>query len=208
MPGESDAEDITVPEIADLDTKGAISMVGDESIYRMILREYYRVIKTKADQIKECFDTQDWDDYTINVHALKSASRQIGATELADMAAALEKAGNDRNIDYITERTGPAIEKYLSYEPILAQLFSGEEDEDLSDKPAADKEVLTELLESIPEIADNLDIDSLEEVTGKIRSYSYPEDQKEFPTKLKEACEDMDFDLAVMVADEWKQLIG
>ena len=194
--------------IADLDTEQAISMVGDESIYRMILKEYYRVIKTKADRIKECIDTQDWDDYTINVHALKSASRQIGATELADMAAALEKAGNDRNIGFITERTGPAIEKYLSYEPILAQLFSGEEDEDLSDKPAADKEFLTELLESIPEIADNLDIDGLEEVTGKIRSYSYPEDQKEFTTKLKEACEDMDFDLAVMVADEWKQLIG
>ena len=201
-------EEVKAPEIADLDTFGAISMVGDESIYMMILKEYYRVIKAKSDKIMECFREQDWENYTINVHALKSASRQIGAIELSDMAADLEKAGNNRDIDFITERTGVAIEKYLSYEPVLAQLFSGEEvDEADEDKPEADKDTLLGLLESITDIADNLDIDELEEVTGKIRSFRYPDDQKDFPSRLKEACEDMDFDLAVMVADEWKKLV-
>ena len=200
------AEKKEVPRIGDLDTAGAISMIGNETLYLKILKEYYRVIGAKAEKIKECYDAEDWENYTINVHALKSASKQIGAIELSDMAANLEKAGNDKDIDFIKERTAPALEKYLSYEPVLAPLFKEEESEE--DKPEADKEELLALLESIYETADNLDFDALEEITGKISGYSYPDDQKEYPDRLKEACDDMDFDLATEIADEWKERLN
>ena len=208
---KGNAETITeskeAPKIGDLDTAGAISMIGNEELFMKILKEYYRVMHTKADKIKECYDAEDWENYTINVHALKSSSKQIGAMELSEMAAALEKAGNEKDIDFIKERTAPTLEKYLSYEPVFAPLCAEEEESD-SDKPAADPEELKGLIESIYGVADDLDFDALEEITNKICGFSYPDDQKEFPGRLKEACEDMDFDVAVGIADEWKEKLG
>ena len=195
-----------IPVIGDLDTQTAITMIGNETLFFKILKEYYRVINAKADKIRESYSKEDWETYTIDVHALKSSSKQIGAMELSEMAADLEQAGKDRNIDYIREHTEHALEKYLAYEPVLAGLFAEEENaENAEDKPEADKNELLALIESIYEITDNLDFDALEEVSNKINGFSYPDDQKEFPGRLKAACEDMDFDLANTIANEWKE---
>ena len=47
------------------------------------------------------FFKEDWTNYTVEVHALKSSSKQIGAIALSDKAAALEKAGNARDSLFI-----------------------------------------------------------------------------------------------------------
>ena len=75
------------------------------SIHKKIVEEYYRSGKTKYDGIRTAYDTEDWADYTIRVHALKSSSRQIGALGLGDMAEELEKAGKASDIDTIRKKT-------------------------------------------------------------------------------------------------------
>ena len=83
---------IYVDNIIDgLDSATAIRMIGSDKLYLKILNEYYRNIRNNHDQLQIALSNEDWSDYTIKVHALKSSSKQIGAMDLSEKAAKLEK---------------------------------------------------------------------------------------------------------------------
>ena len=191
-------------EIDDLDTDGAIRLLGSEKLFWNVLKEYYRVIKTKAESIQKHFDEADWQAYTIEVHALKSASKQIGAGELSNMALELEKAGKEKNISYIKEHNAACIEKYLSYEPIFALYFEEKED-DNDNKQPINSEELKEFLSKMKEALDDLDMDAMEDLCKDISGYQYPEDQQDYPKKIKNAVADIDVDVCLELINEWEQ---
>ena len=190
------------PKIGDLDVAAAMELLGNESLYWNVLKEYHRVIIQKATAIKDSYKAADWPAYTIEVHALKSASKQIGAMKLSAMAMELEKAGNAKDVAYIKAHTAETLKKYLSYEPVLAPYFIEKEDD--SAKTEISKDDLSALFGEMREALDNLDMDAMEEVTGKICSHSYPADQKELAGKLKNACADIDIDTCTAILDEWE----
>jgi len=112
--------------IGDLDIVYALGILGSEKLFWTVLKEYYRVIEKKADLIKSLEEKEDWTGYTIEVHALKSASKQIGAISLSEKAAAMEKAGNARDTKRIHECTDEMLEQYLDYKVVL-EPFCAEE---------------------------------------------------------------------------------
>ena len=81
-----------------------------EEMYREFLKMYCDMMPEKKERLEECFEKEDWDDYTIAVHALKSTSLSIGAKILSDKALALEMAGKERNISFIKEYHPDAME--------------------------------------------------------------------------------------------------
>ena len=58
------------------------------------LKIFFDSINSNADEIQKFFDDQDWKNYTVKVHALKSSAKIIGAMELSERARRLEDAGN------------------------------------------------------------------------------------------------------------------
>ena len=78
---------------AGLDSVSAINSLGSADLYEKIVGEYYRGGREKYELIQKAFSNEDWEDYTIRVHALKSSSRQIGAMELGELAQEMEFAG-------------------------------------------------------------------------------------------------------------------
>ena len=68
--------------IEGLDVQKAMAFLGNEELFWSVLKEYYRVIEKKCALIQEYEQKEQWKDYTVEVHALKSASRQIGALDL------------------------------------------------------------------------------------------------------------------------------
>ena len=190
-------------EIGDLDIRAAVSMLGSKELYLTILESYYKAIDKKAKVIKETKDNEDIERYTVEVHALKSLSRQIGATELADMAAELEKAGNEKNLTYIRFNTEPLLKKYLAYESVLAPFFPKDE-EDVADKAEITADQLKGFFEQLREAADELDLDQMEQIVNEMKGYAYPDNQKELLDRLKEAVESMDTDECEAVLQEWE----
>ena len=67
---------------------------NDGEFYRSILQEYVQSSGEKMQSIRNCFSAQDWKNYAIYVHALKSTSKTIGAAELSELAARMEAAAN------------------------------------------------------------------------------------------------------------------
>ncbi len=74
---------------------------GEDSFYLEMLKMFCSQAVEKKAEIESLYETANWKDYTVKVHALKSTSMTIGAERLADEAKLLEQAGKDHNIEYI-----------------------------------------------------------------------------------------------------------
>ncbi|MBD5521997.1 MAG: response regulator [Lachnospiraceae bacterium] len=198
-PKDKDDTDIAV---GDLDVEFALKFLGSKDLFWTILKAYYRTIEKKANLIKSYEENEDWPAYTIEVHALKSSSKQIGAVKLSDEAAALEKAGNARDSAFIHDKTDEMLNHYKSYIKILAP-FCVEEEVSKEDKKNVTFSILIENFASMRTAIENLDIDEMEAVLKKMNEYKYISWQQKLFDRLKEAVEDMDYDRCEEVIKDW-----
>ncbi len=74
---------------------------GDEDFYREMLRLFSAQGEEKRTEIAALYESADWTDYAIKVHALKSTSLTIGAEALSAQAKELELAGKRSDVDFI-----------------------------------------------------------------------------------------------------------
>ncbi len=94
-----------------LDTAMGLSYCcGDESFYQEMLTTYMK--NRKVDDLGKCYREEDWENYRILVHALKSTSLSIGAAGLSEQAKALESAAKETNISYIKENHEKVMTEY------------------------------------------------------------------------------------------------
>ncbi len=85
---------------------------NDAALYASLLSEYAQSSAQKAAALEAFYEKEDWQGYGIQAHAVKSASRMIGASALSDMAAALERAANEADAAAIREKHAAFLEKY------------------------------------------------------------------------------------------------
>ncbi|MCR4793404.1 MAG: response regulator [Lachnospiraceae bacterium] len=122
---------------------------NDEEFYGQLLAEYARNSESKISEVKSLFDSENWHDYSIRVHAIKSTSKMIGAKAVSDMAKQLEdlsKKSDEPSIRRCHPEFLPRYEELLN--AINASL-------DLS--PAKEDASADEILEFEPEDADVLE---------------------------------------------------
>ena len=203
-PAEPDTSDDTLV-IADLDTKTALKMLGSEKLYMNILKTYYDSIEDRSEAIRNFYKEMNWREYAIEVHALKSASRQIGATELGELAYKLEMAGKGEEIDVINKYTYDLLDMYLAYKDKLAYLFKETRSQLRdADKPEATYESLKSLFGRMRVAVDDLDMDEMEAVISDMGGFRYSDFWQDKFNRLKNAVNYMDVDSIIDILDDWK----
>ena len=85
---------------------------NDESFYRSLLNEYAVSYPEKSEKIKGSFSAENWKEYGVYVHALKSTSKTIGAMELSELAAKLEEAAGKSDSDTIKSKNDLMMKRY------------------------------------------------------------------------------------------------
>ncbi len=196
-------EPTEILQIEGLDTETALKLLGSEKLYWAVLKDYYRVIKKKMQLIENYEKKEDLQHYTIEVHALKSASRQIGATELSEKAAALEKAGNDQDLTKIHKYTAEMLELYSDYLRILQPYFPDELPKDSSKEEVSTDSLITAFA-NLREALDNLDMALMEEVIRQMNQYRYVDWQAEMFSQLQSAIEEVDVDTCESILQVWE----
>ena len=68
-----------------------------------MLSDYAKISDSRKIELDECFENQNWHDFEVKIHALKSTSKTIGALELSKKALALEEAAEKGETDFIRE---------------------------------------------------------------------------------------------------------
>lgn len=194
--------------VGDLNVAFAMKFLGSEELFWTILKVYYKSIEKKAKLIKSLEEQENWEDYTIEVHALKSSSRQIGASSLSEKAAALEKAGNEKDGVFIHRRTDEMLEQYTNYlavlEPFCSDQKKEEKKKDAASNPIS-KETLRNCFTDMRAAMEELDMDTIGNVIETMESYDYEDGEKELFAQLKEAAEDFDVDACEEILKQWEK---
>lgn len=96
-----------------LDIPAAIeSAEGDRECFRFLLESFRDTADKNQADIQGCYDNQDFTNYTIFVHALKSTSKMIGAEQLSEQARLLEMAGKEGSVHYIVNQHSEVMKLY------------------------------------------------------------------------------------------------
>lgn len=137
---ELSADEKWYDRIEGIDSRVALENSGSEESFKSVLKIFLDSIDNKAGEITGFYNAEDYENYTIKVHALKSSARLIGAMELSQKAEALEMAGKEGNIEYIRKHNDEAIDELLSYKDSLSALFEDEDKKAMEKTGGSDKE--------------------------------------------------------------------
>lgn len=179
--------------IKGLNVLKGVKNCGGEENYIKALTAYLDAASDNLESIQKHFDTKDIDNYTIKVHALKSSSKIIGALDIGNLAKELEDAGNANDIETINSKTKVLLSKYKDL--IQSIKLPGDDlDKDSEGKEEISLEKLSEAYNTILEITQMFDYDSLTMVMDSLKEYRIPDGQKIRYDKLKEAVRKADWD--------------
>lgn len=166
----------------------AIQNCGSAEVLMVALKEYYASIKKRADDIEMYARQKDYRNYTVQVHALKSSSRLIGAIELSEKAAYLEKCGDEENSVAIAAKTGELLELYRSYIIKLDSLAERKEK-----KESMDINRFNEAMAAVKEFAGVFDFNAIDNIIEEVDKYELPGEVAEKFEEVKRLSRGADF---------------
>ncbi len=171
--------------------------------YLSVLKIFYKSMAGTAEELAGLFTEENWQNYTIKVHALKSSARLIGAEAFGEKAQLLENAGKSGDIGYILAHHREFLEEYQSFRGPLSEVFAEKEPEE--GKPEAGSGKMEETFGKIRAAAEDMDDDRLEDIFKEMEAYRIPEAQEELYGKLEDAAEQLDYDAILELLAEDRQ---
>lgn len=179
----SDDETDEMLVIAGLDTAMGIQSCGTAQTFQKALKEFRITASERILEIEHYLLTENYHDYTIKVHALKSSARLVGAEKLSELARYLEECGDQENFGEIKLRNAELIEHYKELAAAIGTYI--DEKENAHDRPVIECESLREALQTIYEFVEVFDFDSAESIMEMLEAYAIPEKIQEAVQKLK-----------------------
>lgn len=211
-----EAEGLEALTRAGINISQGISYCGDREGLREIIAMYHAQGAGRSSQLKQLFEEQNWKNYAITAHALKSNSRGIGANDLAELAFGMEMAGKENRIEYILEHHAEFMKKH---EELLAALADnsfiypdGYHAPELQTEAAVQEigsEQLKEQFMVLREKLDNFENEGVEEILNQLTPYAYQgANLSEMTAKIRQYVEEFDFLEAINVLDNWNGKIA
>lgn len=188
-------------QINELDAASALRNCGEPEVLLMTIKQYHSSIDAKASELQQFYDVEDWKNYEIKVHALKSTSRLIGAITLSKLAEHLEQSCSKNEIIEIKNNHKDFLDLYNGYKDILKPLIDDNQD-DASKKEISESE-LSEKIKQMIEYADSFDIDGLDQLVKELSSVKLPLDFSQEFSNISQCIQNVDFKQLRILLAEW-----
>ncbi len=181
--------------LPEVDTQAGIRNCASIAGYRKLLEIFRETVPAKADDIQNFLEKEQWKDYTIQVHSLKSTSRIIGAMKLSDLAALLEEAGDTGKTDLIREETPKLLKMAREYSEKISAVFGdGRKKKQEEQLPEISEKKLQEAYSALAEFAGFMDYDNATYVLDELEKYQIPEEEREKVERLRDLTQKLDWD--------------
>lgn len=86
---------------AGVDINAALELLGDMEMYNETLGDFLDESATRIPKIKEYYNELDMSNYAILVHAMKSDSKYLGFTRLAELSYNHEMASKSNDTTFV-----------------------------------------------------------------------------------------------------------
>ena len=178
-------------KIPEMDSAAAIKNSGSEEAFLQVIKIFYDSYPAKSKELQDFYDSGDFENYTVKIHALKSSARLVGFMSLGEDAEKLEMAGKGGDIEYIRVNHLPAMEKYKSIKDSLSGELGPKEDPNL---PEIDTAALSELYEGLSEFSFAKDLELSRMVLESAKEYRLPKEDAERFERIQAKVELMDWE--------------
>ena len=176
-----------------IDVEQMILNTGDEKAFLPLLQMFSDTLDDKAGEIDMLFSREEYKDYTIKVHAIKSSLRLIGDDILADRAQELESAAKSKDYDFIKENHGVFMEGLRRLKAPLNSALSGRSGDEI-EKTAATSDIIAEAYSELRDAACEMDSDRIDEILDRMASYTIPDGDIDRFNSIRNAAREFDYD--------------
>lgn len=188
-------EKTELPAVDGMDLKYAQSHFAYNEQLMESIKMFLRISGTDAAQLNEIYAEKvskgEFSDYRTKVHSMKSTAAVIGLIPLAGMAKILENAAASADQETIFKLHDVFVKNWTEYKNLL-KVF--QTDEEKKEKPLAAENLqsVENLLKALAKAAEDVELDSLDEIMKMLNEYEYNDDKKDLISKLNTAVEMFD----------------
>lgn len=182
-----------------IDVETGINYAGGEINYLSVIQRLYRVYDKNLKKINDALKAEDYSNYAVYVHALKSNARMIGAMVLGASAEAMELAGKKKDIEAIESGHEVMLKDYAELIEVIKPYGEMERvkmDGEITEDEA--REIGNNLLEALEEFDDDKAI----KLADDLMNYPFRITQKRRIKEAKENIEEFMYDEAMEIIKE------
>lgn len=187
-------------KIPGINAEAAIKNSGSKDAFLSVLKIYYDSYEAKSGEIQSFYENQDWDNYIIKVHALKSSSRLVGALKLGEDAEALEMAGNGKDLDYIRSHHDNMMNEYRTIKEALTPELG-----EAQGRPDIPPDMLADAYAGLSEFIDGMDYELARMVLDSVKEYKLPPEDEERFKGLEIYLSGMDWTGMKDILNSWQE---
>lgn len=193
----TEEQSVAFPVIEGIDLQTALTYAGDETMLRSLMNDFASLIDFKKKQVMEYLEEDKLREYTIEVHALKSSARLIGAMELSGEFLKLEEYGNAEDRESIRRETPRVLELYTSFKEKLA-VVKEEETEQFE----VDQDEVVFILEKLRSAIEEFDVDKADRCMERLKQYVLSSECKQKIEELDVFVLNLDVENALACIDD------
>lgn len=105
----------------------SLELFGDMSIYNATMQDFLDGIEEKKQNLKNAKDTENWPNYGIFAHSIKSDARYLGFSDYAQEFLAHEMAGKEADQHFIIKDYDNMVNRVDEMISIVSEYLKGEE---------------------------------------------------------------------------------
>ena len=192
--------DVLFERLFGIDIGEALKNCGEEGVFLDAASDFLDSIEERSQGIEKYAADADWKNYVVQVHALKSSAKLIGAEKLSLLAKELEAAGDaaqggdEAAVRDIALRTKDLLAEYRSYSKKLRRLLGkgsvSMEEEDT--RSFVSEEKLLEAFDALREAVSAFDFTTADFIMEKLAPFRIPTQYEEKFAKVKKAVRSAD----------------
>jgi HPt (histidine-containing phosphotransfer) domain-containing protein len=206
--GQKDGEyDELMSELARIEgldaAKGIKSVGGEKGAYISILRQARDEMLEYAESIRASCRDENWRDYAIRTHAMKSALANIGADGLSARAYELETAAVNGDAEKCVKETDAMCDDMLAlHRALLGTSLGGEDEErDQAEKTPRDAAFIAQKLEQLKEASMYGKSDEAEETAEELAKAGFDKKTEDDLLEIRRLVKSYDYEKVIDLAE-------
>ena len=132
--------DVNLLKNNDVDLDSSLELFGDMEMYDDTLNEFLNGIGEKLSDIEKYKVNTDMPNYAILVHSLKSDSKYLGFTKLAELSLNHEMKSKENDLNYVIENYDELMAEANRIVKIASEYMGKEVNVKIEDKPKVEKD--------------------------------------------------------------------
>ena len=188
-----------LPSVDGLDWNFAWLHLPNRNLLQESLTEFYTLLPVQSEKLENFYEKlkngdggkDEYENYRILIHSMKSLSATVGIVPLAGSAKILEFAAKDKNYNVITALHPIFIKEWNSYSEKLKGVFGIGEEEDI-EKKQGNATICYKLSRIILMALYNMDIDAADMSVKKLKEFTFGEEADAYLPAVEAAVMDLD----------------